>query len=115
MPSGDDAPWVCQTRSSTIAAATSSPTVSIAGQDTAPRLLDRPGEPQAWLLDLRQRRHRLGRLPHPRERRLVREVDDDVAEPPTCRVLLPLHVDPEQPLEHGVGRLVFAMATHRLF
>src|SRR6478672_5989578 len=102
MPSGDDAPWVCQTRSSTIAAATSSPTVSIGGQDTAPRLLDRPREPQAWLFDLRQRRQCLGRPPHARERRLVRQIDDEVAEPSSCYVLLPLHVDPEQPLEHRI-------------
>src|SRR6266704_2622432 len=115
MPSGDDAPWVCQTRSSTIAAATSSPTVSIGGQDTARRLLDRPREPKAWLFDLRQGRHRFGRLPHPPERDLVRELDDGVAEPPTRDVLLPLHVDPEQPLEHRVRRLVLAVTKHRFF
>ena len=61
-------PWACHTRSSTTAAATSSPTGSIAPQDTG-RSSDRAGEPERRFLELGERRQRVGAVPHPREDR----------------------------------------------
>ena len=54
------------------------------------------------------------RFPHPRERRLVRRLDDGVAEGASEPVLLALHLDAEEAFEDGVDPLTLAIAPHRL-
>jgi hypothetical protein len=56
----------------------------------------------------------VGPIPHARKRRLVGKVDDGIAEGPTQRILLALHLDAEKPLEDRVGDFLFAVAAHRL-
>jgi hypothetical protein len=76
--------------------------------------LRRCGRAERRLVELGQARKRLGRVPHPRERRFVGRRDHGVAERAALRVLFLLHLDAEQPLEHRIARLAVAIATHRL-
>jgi hypothetical protein len=45
---------------------------------------------------------------------LTRQLDDGVAEGGALYVLLALHLDTEETLEHGVARLALPVATHGL-
>src|SRR4029079_19524664 len=112
MPSRETLPWDSQTRASTTAAATSSPAIS---SGMARRIPDVPGsdgagEPQPRLLELGEPGQRVGVGPHPRERRLVGELDDRVAEPAAEFDVLAAHVGAEQSREQRVEFLVVAVA-----
>src|SRR5512147_3200177 len=112
MPGSPRSRSESQTRLSTAFAKTSSPrAIGSTGYRTAS---DAAGEPQARLLQLGQRGHGLARVPHPREGRLVGELRDRVAEPPSELVLLALHLDAEEPFEHRVGGLALPVAAHGL-
>ena len=73
-----------------------------------------PREPEPGLVQLRQRRHRVGRLPHPGERGLVGLLHHHLAEGSPLPVLLSLHVHAEQPLEHRIAVLALAVSLHGL-
>src|SRR5262245_3265239 len=116
MPSGETSPWDSQTRASTTAAATSSPAISSGMARRIPDVSGShgAGEPQPWFLELGEPGQCLVVGPRPRQRRLVRELDDGVTEPPAELDVLATHVDAEQAREQRIEFLVVAVTAHRL-